>query len=56
MGALDVVVAVPGAVVELDEADPFFDELAGQEAFASERIRSVLSDAVHLFGLLVLLG
>ena len=56
MGTLDVVVAVPGAVVELHEAHPFFDELAGEQAFAAKGVRGVVADAIEFFGFLIFLG
>ena len=55
VGALDVIVRVPSAVVELDEAHAFLDELAREQAFAAEGIRRVLADAVALLRLRVLL-
>ncbi len=56
MGTLDVVVAVPGAVVELHEAHAFFDELAGEQAFAAKGIGGVITNAVEFLGLGVFLG
>ncbi len=56
VGALDVVMAVPGAVVELNEAHAFLDELAGEQAFAAEGIGCVVADAVEFLGLGVFFG
>jgi hypothetical protein len=56
MGTLDVVVAVPGTVVELHEAYAFLDELACEEAFAAKGIRDSVADAVEFPGLRVFLG
>ena len=44
--ALDVVVRIPRAVVELHEAHALLDELAREQALPPERIRRVLADAV----------
>ena len=56
VGTLDVVVAVPGAVVELHEAHAFLDELAGEQAFAAKGIGGVVADAVEFLGLRVFFG
>jgi hypothetical protein len=56
MGTLNVVVAVPGTVVELHEANAFLDELAGKEAFAAKGVRGVVADAIEFFGFLIFLG
>ena len=56
VGALDVVMAVPRPVVELYESHAFFDELAGQQAFAAEGIGGVIADTVELLGLRVFFG
>ncbi len=56
MGALDIVVAIPRAIVELHEAHAFLDELAGKEAFAAKGVRRVVADAVEFLGLRVFLG
>ena len=55
MRTLDVVVAVPGTVVELHKAHALLDEFAGEQALAAKRIRGVLADAVGFLRLRVLL-
>ncbi len=55
VGPLDVVVAVPGAVVELHEAHTLFHELAGEKTLSAEGIGGVVADAVERLGFLVLL-
>ena len=52
VGALDVVVAVPVSGVGLDEADAFFEEASGEEAFPAEGIGVWISDAVGVEGAL----
>ena len=47
----DVVVAVPGTGVELDKTDALLDELASQQAAASEMIGLGISDPVQILGL-----
>ena len=56
MSALDVIVAVPGSVVELHEAHAIFDELAGEQALATEGVGRVLADSVKLLGFFIFLG
>jgi len=46
VGALDVIVAVPAAVVELDETDSFFDHLACQQTLTPEGVGCLVADAV----------
>jgi hypothetical protein len=41
MGALDVVLAVPGTVVELDEPHALLDELASEQALTAKGIASL---------------
>ena len=50
MSALDVVMAVPRAVVELHEAHAFFHQLASEETFATEGVGGVAADAVEILG------
>ena len=47
----DVVVTVPGTGVELDKTDTLLDELASQQATASEMVGVGISDPVQLLGL-----
>ena len=52
--SFDVVVAVPGAVVELHEPGAFLDEFAGEQTLAAKAVGLGLADAVGLLGLLAL--
>ena len=47
VGALDVVVRVPGAGIELDEADSALDQPAGEQALAAECVGRLGADAVE---------
>jgi len=49
MRTLDVVVAVPGARVELHKAHALLHQLAREQALAAKGIRRVLADAIGCF-------